>query len=141
MYVSRLFVHPVKSLGGVSVESYIVDRFGPQWDRRWMVVDEQGKFITQRQLAAMALIKAKMVQDNVQLTAASGEALEFSAADFNAGEDVTVQVWRDQCVAKLGPAHVHAAWYSCTMPASGRWMNPIQAQGIPSVLLMAFRCC
>jgi len=111
MYVSRLFVHPVKSLGGVSVESYIVDRFGPQWDRRWMVVDEQGKFITQRQLAAMALIKAKMVQDNVQLTTASGEALEFSAADFNAGEDVAVQVWRDQCVAKLGPAHVHA-WLS-----------------------------
>jgi len=52
-----------------------------------------------------------MVQGNVQLTAVNGESLQFSAADFNAGEDVTVQVWRDLCVAKLGPDHAHA-WLS-----------------------------
>lgn len=114
MHVSRLFIHPVKSLGGVAVDAYAVDRFGPRWDRRWMVVDEQGKFITQRQLPRMALIKASLQQDHVHLRNPQGELLEFSAADFNEGEDISVQVWRDHCMAKLGLHYMHD-WLSAAL--------------------------
>ncbi|MVF12706.1 MOSC domain-containing protein [Ketobacter sp. MCCC 1A13808] len=111
MRVTQLFIHPVKSLGGISVQSYAVDRFGPQWDRRWMVVDEQGRFITQRQYAKMALIRTSMDQDQVTLTVPDGSELQFSSREFNYETPVTVSVWRDQCVALEGRAEL-SEWLS-----------------------------
>jgi uncharacterized protein YcbX len=105
MEVTRLFVHPVKSLGGIGVNEFAIDRFGPVWDRRWLVVDRQGQFITQRQQARMALVRAVLENGRVTLNAPQREPLTFSATDFADGDPVKVQVWRDQCDAVTGPAH------------------------------------
>ena len=46
--VSQLFIYPIKSLGGISVnEAKITDR-GLEYDRRWMLVDNDHQFLTQR---------------------------------------------------------------------------------------------
>ena len=55
--VAALYVHPVKSLGGVSVPSFDVGEFGPVGDRRWMLVDDDGTFMTQRTDARLALVR------------------------------------------------------------------------------------
>ena len=55
--VAALYVHPVKSLGGVSVPSFDVGDFGPVGDRRWMLVDDDGVFMTQRTDARLALLR------------------------------------------------------------------------------------
>jgi uncharacterized protein len=55
--VAALYVHPVKSLGGVSVPSFEVGAFGPVGDRRWMLVDDDGVFMTQRTDARLALLR------------------------------------------------------------------------------------
>ncbi|KAJ1993295.1 hypothetical protein H4R33_000704 [Dimargaris cristalligena] len=55
--VSRLFVYPVKSCAGVPVTQAQVSQTGLQWDRQWMVTDENYKFLTQRQVGRMALVK------------------------------------------------------------------------------------
>ncbi|HBO94196.1 MAG TPA: hypothetical protein DD667_13015, partial [Gammaproteobacteria bacterium] len=81
MHVASLYIHPVKSLGGLPVAVSAIDRFGLRWDRRWMVVDEAGKFLTQRQLPAMALIRVSLDQGRVTLTAAQGEAMVFDVVD------------------------------------------------------------
>lgn len=111
MQVSRLFIHPVKSLGGIAVEQFAIDRFGPVFDRRWLVVDAQGKFLTQRQHARMALVRTALEGDRVTLTAPDRPAQTFSPADFAGGEPVRVQVWRDECDAVGGPATLDA-WLS-----------------------------
>ena len=55
--ITALYVYPVKSLAGVRVNHLKFDRFGPEFDRRWMIVDEQGNCLTQREITKMALIK------------------------------------------------------------------------------------
>lgn len=59
MRVSELYLHPVKSCGGHAVERVELDPQGPRGDRRWMVTDPTGQFLTQRELARMALIRSE----------------------------------------------------------------------------------
>lgn len=105
MRVSRLYLHPVKSLGGIAVPQYAVDRFGPFMDRRWLVVDARGQFLTQRQHARMALVRTALEQDQVTLSLEGQAPIRFSPQDFT-GAETDVQVWRDRCVARTGPAEV-----------------------------------
>ncbi len=54
--LTAIHIYPVKSLSGISLESSVVERRGLQYDRRWMLVDAQGVFVSQRQFPAMVLI-------------------------------------------------------------------------------------
>ncbi|WP_264812979.1 MOSC domain-containing protein, partial [Gluconacetobacter sacchari] len=54
--VVALHVHPVKSLGGIAVADGRLELCGLEDDRRWMVTDPDGGFLTQRQVARMALV-------------------------------------------------------------------------------------
>jgi uncharacterized protein YcbX len=58
--VSSLHVHPVKSCGGISIPSARLTARGLEHDREWMVVLTDGLFVTQRELPRLALIKASM---------------------------------------------------------------------------------
>jgi uncharacterized protein YcbX len=54
--VSQLFIYPIKSMRGISVQSAIVTDRGFQNDRRWMLVDEKNNFLTLRELPKMAML-------------------------------------------------------------------------------------
>ena len=58
--VQALYVHPVKSCGANEVREALVIETGFELDRAWMVVDEAGEFVTQRELPRMALIQPKL---------------------------------------------------------------------------------
>jgi uncharacterized protein YcbX len=63
--LSEIFIYPIKSLGGISVkEAEVTDR-GLKFDRRWMLVDFNGKFLTQRTHPQMALIKVDLSKDTL----------------------------------------------------------------------------
>ena len=54
--LTEINIYPVKSLGGIRLkEAEVTDR-GLKYDRRWMIVDANGKFLTQRVLPQMSLI-------------------------------------------------------------------------------------
>ncbi|NBQ59354.1 MAG: molybdenum cofactor biosysynthesis protein, partial [Opitutaceae bacterium] len=53
MRLSGLFLYPVKSLGGCAVSSAQIDAHGLVGDRRFLVIDETGRFLTQRTLPRM----------------------------------------------------------------------------------------
>ena len=55
--VSRLFVYPIKSCAGVELQESLLIETGLEFDRAWMVVDEEGEFLSQRELPRMALIR------------------------------------------------------------------------------------
>ena len=59
MVVAELHVFPVKGLAGAAPRRAEVEPWGLRHDRRWMVVDGAGRFLTQRVLPRMALIQAR----------------------------------------------------------------------------------
>jgi hypothetical protein len=63
--LSEINVYPVKSLGGISLQSAEVTDRGLKYDRRWMVIDANGMFLTQRTHPKMALIKVRIEGDNL----------------------------------------------------------------------------
>ena len=58
MQISEIHLYPIKSLGGISVQETLLTDFGLQHDRRWMLVDSNGSFLTQRKFPQMALLQA-----------------------------------------------------------------------------------
>ncbi|MCX8104370.1 MAG: MOSC domain-containing protein, partial [Ignavibacterium album] len=71
MYLSQIFIYPIKSLGGISLNEAIVEERGLRFDRRMMLVDKNGIFMTQRNFPQMALLKPKIVDSNLIVTHSS----------------------------------------------------------------------
>src|SRR5262245_32095516 len=92
MKLSRLFVYPVKSLAGIELTGSDVDEFGLAGDRRWLVVDEHGEFITQRDLPQLALIHPEIVDGGLQLRAPGMSGLQLEQPEAC---ERTVRVWDD----------------------------------------------
>src|SRR5882672_2755523 len=59
--LSEIWIYPVKSLGGIRVKSARVFEKGLEYDRRWMLIDRDNDFMTQRIYPKMALFKLSMV--------------------------------------------------------------------------------
>ncbi|MEC7683583.1 MAG: MOSC N-terminal beta barrel domain-containing protein, partial [SAR324 cluster bacterium] len=45
--LDSIHLYPCKGLAGISVKETNIDDFGPEYDRRWMLVDENNEFLTQ----------------------------------------------------------------------------------------------
>ena len=93
MHVSDLFIYPVKALAGVRMTSAKVDQLGLAGDRRFMVVDETGRFLTQRTLPRMALIRTTLADDHVTLQATSVGEVRVARNDDPAAVIRRVSVW------------------------------------------------
>jgi len=58
--VQSLVTYPVKSLPGMQVDHSKVDRFGLEFDRRWMLIDESGGAISQRERPELSLLQCRL---------------------------------------------------------------------------------
>ncbi len=91
--VASLFVYPVKSCRGIALSTARLTERGIAHDREWLIVDEGGRFVTQREVPRLALL----------VPALSTEALELRAPDLSPiavaldlpGTRRNVTVWRD----------------------------------------------
>jgi uncharacterized protein YcbX len=92
--LSGLYVYPIKSCGGVAVEEWDVAERGLRHDRRWMLVDETGRFMSQRQSPRMAQVGVCFVPDGLAVSAPGMPSLEvpFRPPD---GAPRLAQVWDD----------------------------------------------
>jgi uncharacterized protein YcbX len=59
MHVSDLFIYPLKSARGIALPAADIDAYGLPGDRRAMITDAQGHFITQRELPDLARIEVR----------------------------------------------------------------------------------
>jgi uncharacterized protein YcbX len=74
MRLSALYRYPLKSSAALQADALEIEPRGPRHDRRWMVVDEDGRFLTARVLPEMVRIRAEPIR-----TEHDGEALRLSA--------------------------------------------------------------
>jgi len=110
IHVSSLSVYPVKSCGGIEVDAAQVTATGFLWDRRWMVVGEDGRFLSQREHPRLALVRVQMAEDRLLLSAPHLSDLHVP---FERDDDsrVRVTVWRDECDA-VNEGAAAGAWFS-----------------------------
>jgi len=74
MRVTELQVYPVKSLGGVSVGTSVVEPWGLAGDRRWGLVDDGGEMVTAREAHQLLALRAEPVEDGRIRLVARGDA-------------------------------------------------------------------
>lgn len=114
MRLVSVHVYPVKSCRGIDLDSAAVVERGFERDRRWMIVDAAGRFVTQRELPQLALIHTRLEPDAVVLEADGAEPVRLSERDV-AGDAIEVEVWRHR-----GPARIHpgaSAWITARLGA------------------------
>lgn len=100
MHVSQLNVFPVKGCGGISVREWDVDERGLRHDRRFVVVRPDGRFVTQRDRAELALIATAIEGDRLTLRDPSGGSASIPLTP-QTGDRQSVTVWGDVIDAVL----------------------------------------
>jgi hypothetical protein len=108
--VSALYLYPIKSCSGISLKVAEIGQRGIRGDRAFMVVDQTGQFITQRQQPRMALVQPVVREDGV-ITITAPNMPEISMITDDVGKRYTVKVWRDTCIG-VDQGDAIAAWFS-----------------------------
>lgn len=116
--VTELWVYPVKSLGGIRVDEAEIHPAGFRWDRRWMVVDSQGRFLTRRTEAAMCRIGVALEGESFRLSA-DGFGDVTMPIEVDGPPELEVLVWGSQVQAVPGPAPA-SAWLEAVLGRSCR---------------------
>jgi len=89
MKIEGLNIHPLKSGRAIPVESATVRVDGIVDDRRFMIVEPDGRFITQRELQSLARVEATVVGDSLHLEMNGRELL----ASFEPDDRLDVRIW------------------------------------------------
>jgi hypothetical protein len=110
MLLSQIFIYPVKSAKGIAVSQAQLDNSGPVQDRRWMAIDEEGVFLSQRKLPRMVLIEPRFEGPNLVLTAPGMSSLVISRW-AGEGEWIPVRIWRDH-LRLPHPNQDYSDWFS-----------------------------
>jgi uncharacterized protein YcbX len=100
--LSSIWIYPVKGLRGIQVTEAEVVRRGLRHDRRWLLVDEAGRVVTQREVPQMTLLRTEIAGETLTVTAPSGqkESLPLRPED---GPRAEVQIWSDRTMAMVHP--------------------------------------
>jgi uncharacterized protein len=96
--LSAINLYPVKSLAGISVTRWPVTKTGLQYDRKWMLVDHDGQFLSQRKIPKMALIRTVLTETHLVLSASGMEELPLPLIPVD-GDIINSTIWNDQCDA------------------------------------------
>ena len=98
--LTQINIYPVKSLAGISLSESIVEERGLKYDRRWMLVDNEDLFITQRLVPKMIFIEVKIEYETL-IFSHNRKNIEPLKLSINKLPEkiIKVQVWDDNCTA------------------------------------------
>jgi hypothetical protein len=97
LVVTGLWIYPLKSGKGVPITSAAVEPRGFRGDRRWMLVDEGGVFLSQRTHPRMALLSLEAGESLSTLSAPGSGSVQVRS--LPAGERRRVRIWDDEVEA------------------------------------------
>ena len=118
MKVTEINIYPIKSTRRIALRESEVLRRGLPWDRRWMLVDTTGRFMTARQHPMLARVQTAVNSDVLQVWAEGRDELRLPLTPPDTGI-TSVSVWRDGCDAVLvGPEA--DGWFSDYLGVSCR---------------------
>ncbi|MES2807198.1 MAG: MOSC N-terminal beta barrel domain-containing protein [Bacteroidota bacterium] len=114
LQVSQLYIYPIKSLGGIRLDNATVTDRGFKYDRRWMLIDHNNRFISQREFAQMALLKTDISDKFLTVTNTSTKtSINIPLIPINK-EFTKVNVWDDSCDAVLLSDEIDS-WFTAAL--------------------------
>ncbi len=106
--ITQIWTYPVKGLAGIQTDESAIELRGLQYDRRWMVVDEAGKFISQREVPYMALIGTAIEGDMLRIfdrkQPENGISVTLDLEKNDKEQSAMVEVWSNRCRARQAGA-------------------------------------
>lgn len=112
--VSGLFIYPIKSCRGIRVTEWPVAERGFFADRRWMIVDAAGMFVTMRERPELTLVATRLEGDSLVVSAPGLSPLALPLRN-DSGDERSVQVWLDTVRGAVHAAG--SAWFSAYLGA------------------------
>ncbi|MBN8577765.1 MAG: MOSC domain-containing protein [Cytophagales bacterium] len=109
--LSEIWIYPIKSFGGIRLKQARVLPKGLEHDRRWMLIDEAGRFITQREHPAMALFQLTMQGNQLTITSRRTSAQLSIPLSAPTGQAYPCVVW-DDAITALEPSARWSSWFS-----------------------------
>jgi len=101
MTLQDIYIYPVKSLGGIGLHEALTEEKGLKYDRRWMLVDNERNFLTQRTIPELALLKAIPEIDGLRIINKNKPDDELFIPYGTASEnELSVQIWGDVVLSK-----------------------------------------
>lgn len=145
MQLSALFIYPVKSLRGCSLFTCDIDSLGLVGDRRFMVVDETGRFLSQRVLPQMALIDTALSSSGLTLSLAGHGSVSVPRTSEADACIRDVSVWSSNGLSADDCGNEAADWLSsilaiaCRLVRIGdRFRRPVKQSSSQAEDLVSF---
>lgn len=118
MHLSAIHVYPIKSCAALAPLTAEVEARGLAFDRRWMLVDPDGRFLTGRQVPRTVLLRAQPIASGLRLEAAGLTPLEVPFPPAGAVRRL-VTVWKDKVLAP-DAGDAAARWLEAALGRSAR---------------------
>ncbi|MYS82935.1 MOSC domain-containing protein [Embleya scabrispora] len=108
-HLASLHLYPIKSARGIDLSEAVVEPWGLAGDRRWMLVDEAGRFLSQRKQPLLATVTVRQ-ETSGRLVVRAPSMDELWVEPTAEVQLVPVTVWNDEFEAALGPDDAHT-WF------------------------------
>lgn len=108
MQVTQLFIYPIKSLGGIALNTSKIEQRGLQYDRRYMLVDENGNFLSQRQIPQLTLFHLTLLQNGFMVYY---HEQQLQVPFVMSGPTEKVNIWEDVVEAVIAD-DTYNQWFS-----------------------------
>ncbi|MEJ7559042.1 MAG: MOSC N-terminal beta barrel domain-containing protein [Pedobacter sp.] len=96
LQLSEIYIYPIKSLGGISIKEAKLEQRGLQYDRKWLLIDENGTFITQRKHYNLAMLQVAMDADTITVSHKTDLSQKISFPKFEStSQRIQVRIWDD----------------------------------------------
>ncbi len=113
MKVSAIHIYPIKSLGGISLDSANLTLQGLEHDRRFMLTNKMGEFMTQRSNPTMALLKTKIEGELLVVwdSRAPKHKIAFPLKPKHFSKQQQVEIWEETCMGNVLDKRINK-WFS-----------------------------
>jgi MOSC domain-containing protein len=113
--ISELYIYPIKSLPGIPVKQARVTEKGFEYDRRWMLVDENNLFISQREAPQMTQLLVAIENDGLHVKhKITCKSIKIPFQALYSGGREAVTIWDDTCEADFVSVEADA-WFSAML--------------------------
>ncbi|NKB82077.1 MAG: MOSC domain-containing protein [Nitrospirales bacterium] len=110
--LTEINIFPIKSLGGIRAQCATLTDRGLKYDRRWMLVDQEGKFLTQRTRPIMSQLLVDVQGDNLYVRNRQVKDDDLLIpVQSDRWHPRSVTVWKDECQALAYPKVIND-WFS-----------------------------
>ena len=120
--LSEIYIYPIKSLGGIRLDATNITTRGLENDRRFMLVDENGRFLSQREYTQLAIFKTEIEGEYLKIThKKDGQTIKVNLSPSSQSIPIQVTIWDDETTA-IEVSQEASNWFT-------------QALGIPTRLV------